>query len=87
MVGCFKVAFRDVYLREDLPPTWSNIYGPPIYGKGNHADLMTLYGSDYGSHYRGRILYQIASYDERDSKTFRRSLKYKFPDNPLPNSE
>jgi len=57
MVGCFKICFRDVYLREDLPPQWSNIYGPPIYGKGNYADLMTLYGDSYGSHYRGRILY------------------------------
>lgn len=56
MVGCFLLNFRSIYLKKS-EPMWSNLYGPPIYGKGNHADLMTLYGEAYGSHYRGRILY------------------------------
>lgn len=84
MVGCFRVKFKEVYNREDLLPTWANLYGPPLFGKGSHADLMTLYGDAYGSHYRGRICYQIATYDEPDSRTFKKQLKYTFPHNPRP---
>ena len=63
---------------------WLNLYGPPLFGKGQYADLMTLYGDTMGSHYRGRILMQVNSYDERDSKTYKKKLKYQFPQNPAP---
>jgi hypothetical protein len=45
---------------------------------------MTLYGDTLGSHYRGRILMQVSSYDERDSKTEKKNLHYKFPEKPEP---
>lgn len=49
--------------------------------------MMNLYGATMGSHYRGRILFTICRFDMRDAKTYKEDLKFKFPDNAMPNPE
>lgn len=48
---------------------------------------MKLYGYDIGSHYKGRLLYSIGSYNEREPRTKVTDLKFSFPDNPAPHSQ
>jgi hypothetical protein len=67
-----------------LPPRWANLYGPPLSATGSVAEKMTLYGYEMGSHYRGRILYSIGSYNEKYAKTKVNDLEFSFPDNPAP---
>jgi hypothetical protein len=52
--------------------------------KGEVVEHMKLYGYSLGSHYRGRILYQIGSYNEKYPKTKVTDLEFSFPSNPAP---
>jgi hypothetical protein len=86
MIGCWKVNFKD-FQDNEVGPKWANVYGSSVFAKDGHPkDMMTLYGQDIGSHYMGRVLYSITSYDQEIPKTMVKELKFKFPDNPAPNS-
>jgi hypothetical protein len=63
---------------------WTNIYGPPLGVEGKQADFMTKY-SDKGSIYRGRILWQIETYDQEGPKNQVKDLKFSLPFNASPN--
>lgn len=61
LVGVGRISFRDIKEKE-RKMRWLNIYGPPMSAKkGEMHDLMTLYGDQLGSHYRGRIMYGATS--------------------------
>jgi len=67
LIGQFKIPFHMV--RDKITaPRWANLYGAPLSGKDQHALLMNLYGEQYGSHYRGRIMYSITTGYSRDPK-------------------
>ena len=74
-------------MNKESPAIWQNLYGPPMEGRGPHADLMSLFGEQLGSHYRGRVLYSIKTENQREPKTETKDLKFKFPENPQPQSE
>ena len=84
-MGAFKVDFKE-FKDKFLEPRWVNLYGPTVNATGKEAEAMTLYGYDIGSCYRGRVLYSIGSYNERDPRTAITDLKFSFPDNPEPTS-
>ena len=65
--GTFYVMFKEIS-KNPLPPTWVNLYGPPRALENDYADLMSLYG-EKGSHYVGRVLYEISSHNEELPKT------------------
>jgi len=84
LVGTFKVDFKS-FQDKFLAPRWVNLYGPPVSAtEDDIAETMRLYGYDIGSHYMGRVLYSIGSYNEKDPKTKITNLNFKFPDNPEP---
>ena len=86
MIGAFKVDFKS-FQDDYIEPRWVNLYGPPLSATVNTvADAMRLYGYDIGSHYRGRLLYSIGSYNDKDPRTKITDLKFSFPDNPAPQS-
>ena len=66
-------------------PKWGNLYGPPLSGSGEFAEYMGMYGATKGSHWKGRLLYQISSKDVKEPKSTVTDLKFSFPINPPPN--
>lgn len=86
LVGNFKVPFGNIREKE-LKPRWGNLYGAPLSAKDNQdAELMTLFGQDLGSTYRGRIFYGLTSYNYGDPKSETKDLNFKFPLDPIPQS-
>ncbi|EGR29640.1 hypothetical protein IMG5_151880 [Ichthyophthirius multifiliis] len=83
LVGQFKIDFNKIQGKKPIPQ-WQNLYGAPVCASGQHADLMNFYGSTLGSHYRGRLLYSVTSYNKNNPKTILRNLNFSFPDNPIP---
>jgi len=84
LVGTFKVDFKS-FQDKYLAPRWVNLYGPPVSAtEEDIAETMRLYGYDIGSHYMGRVLYSIGSYNEKDPSTKITNLNFSFPKNPEP---
>lgn len=46
---------------------------------------MQLYGDALGSHYRGRLLFNIEGLTDVYSKSLREPITFKFPYRPIPN--
>ena len=87
LVGTWKINFKD-FQDDQLAARWVNIYGPSLFAKSSHQkEMMTLFGYDIGSHYRGRLLYSIGSYDQEGAKSSVTNLKFSFPENPEPTSQ
>ena len=85
-VGEFKLNFNEIQDKE-IGPRWVNLYGPPMSGTGEWAQMMLDYGYDLGSHYRGRLLYAVSSMDNTNPKSSVEHLKFGFPANPEPVAE
>jgi Ca2+-dependent lipid-binding protein len=62
LVGTCLIPFNSFHCIENLPPTWVNIYGPPLCGVGENAKDMAEHGYFRGSCYRGRILVRVNFY-------------------------
>lgn len=85
LVGGFNINFKEI---QDTTgePRWANIYGSPVSADNDEATLMTQFGDELGSHYRGRIFYKISTFYKQNPKTTIKDLKFKFPHNPYPNN-
>lgn len=59
LIGTCLVQFNSFMCVPDLPPTWINIYGPPLCGVGEDAEHMAQFGFRSGSCYRGRVLMRV----------------------------
>jgi Ca2+-dependent lipid-binding protein len=59
LVGTCLIPFNSFHCIDNLPPTWVNIYGPPLCGVGPNATEMAEHGFMRGSCYRGRVLMRV----------------------------
>jgi Ca2+-dependent lipid-binding protein len=59
LIGTCLIPLNCFHLITDLPPTWVNIYGPPLCGTSNEAKEMAEHGYSKGSSYRGRVLMRV----------------------------
>lgn len=77
LVGTGLIPFNTFKYLDDLPPTWINIYGPPLSGTGKKAEDMARFGARKGSCYRGRILVRMSSRDHDNpiSRTIKMTFK------------
>ena len=84
LLGIGRISFRDIKEKE-RKIRWANIYGPPMSAqKGEMYDLMTLYGDQLGSNYRGRIMYGGTTQFANDPMTECQNIEFNFPYNPEP---
>lgn len=59
LVGTCLIPFNSFHCLDNIPPTWVNIYGPPLCGVGESAVDMAEHGFMRGSCYRGRVLVRV----------------------------
>lgn len=90
LIGTLEIPVKQLLKSKSgvLGPYWGNIYGPPIVldgeiGNAQFYQMECRYGK-LGSHYRGRLLYQVRHWPEQVAKTSVEDCRFRFPDNPQP---
>jgi len=84
LIGTGLIPFNTFKYLDDLPPTWINIYGPPLSGVGQKAEEMAEFGFRRGSSYRGRILVRLSSRDHDNPISRTVSMAFRPPELIVP---
>lgn len=84
LIGTGLIPINLFKFLDDLPPTWINIYGPPLVGNGDTAKSMAIFGAKRGSCYRGRVLMRFSSRAHTDPKSYRMKMMSRMPEIALP---
>lgn len=84
LIGTGLIPFNTFKYLDDLPPTWINVYGPPLSGIGKKAEEMAIFGAKRGSCYRGRVLLRMSSRDHDNPISRTVKMTYKPPEMLVP---
>ena len=84
LIGTGLIPFNTFKYLDDLPPTWINIYGPPLSGVGERASDMARFGARRGSCYRGRVLVRMSSRDHENPMNKTLKMAFKPPEMMVP---